>query len=109
MIASPSAPPKTATAGSPVRHLGRDRGGVGDVGRVAHDEVDPARELGKEIGCAHVGGVEHDAAAVRRDVAPRPGERVRVELDGVHDGVRPHGGDGQRERPRAGAQVHDQR
>ena len=90
-------------------NLGRHRRGVRDVGRIADDEIDAAREVRKEFGGAHVGGVEHNAAAMGVDVAARPGQRLRIEFDGVHLGVGPQRGEGERERSRARAEVHHQR
>ena len=66
-------------------------------------------ELEEQVGPADVGGVQDDGAPVGRDVAPRPAQRARIGLDGVHLRIGAARGDGQRERAGAGAQVDDQR
>ena len=65
-ISSPSGPPNTATRRVPRRDLGRHRRAVGDVGRVAQDEVDVRLQLGEQVGPAHVRGVQGDRGAAPR-------------------------------------------
>ena len=83
----------------------------GDVGRVAHDDVDPPGEIGelrdrRRVG-RRVGGHECDGQAGRLDVAGGPGEGEVAHLDGGHLGGGRLVGDGEGQRPRPGAQVDD--
>ena len=86
-------------------HLGvADDRADGDVGRVAHDDVDAAVEVGEGVGHVTESQVDAGPGAVAR----RPGEGVGVGLDGVHPRARHLGGHGQRDRTRPRAQVdHD--
>ena len=84
---------------------------VRDVRRVADDQIDPAGEVGQsgdEI-AGDVQLVQLDRELGARDVAPGPGQRRRVPLDGVHPRARHLLGEGERDRSRTGTQIDDQR
>ena len=75
----------------------------GDVRRVARHHVDRAVEVGERVG--HVTEPEVDRRG--GEVALGPLEGRRVQLDRVHAGGGDLVGDARRDRPRAGAEVHD--
>jgi hypothetical protein len=70
-------------------------------------QVGQRRQVGDVAGVQLDGGVP--GGGPRLGVAPRPGQRGVVVVGGVHRGVGPRVGQRQRQRPRAGAQVHHHR
>ena len=81
-----------------------------NVGRVGDDHVDQTvQEVeGRWVRCVAAFQV-HAARADTVAVMAGQGERIRFLFDGPHFGARGLGGNGQRDRPGAGAQVDDAR
>ena len=108
ITAMPSGPPNTRVVRIVFGHFGFQLGTVGNIGRVGHQQVDPAVEIRQQAGFGDVGRDEFDGRCRRRCGArsPAPRRSRRRAMTAASGRCR---ASATASAPRPGAQVDDDR